>query len=147
MIIRPAADTDCLRLSEIDAGGNPSPWSVQQFQTALHNKHDAVYLVEQNGETAAFIVWQTVCGESELHLLATAPEYRRQGLAASLLAFWLQHAARNACGRLFLEVRESNEAARRLYLRFGFNEYGRRRAYYPLAGSLREDAVLMEKIC
>lgn len=147
MIIRPAADTDCLRLAEIDAAGNPSPWSAGQFQTALHAKHDKVYLAEQNGQTAAFIVWQTVCGESELHLIATAPAYRRQGLAAALLSFWLQQAEQNAVGRLLLEVRESNQAARSLYRRFGFSECGRRKAYYPLADGLREDAVFMEKIC
>lgn len=146
-MIRAALAADCPRLAEIDAAGNLSPWSEQQFQTALSAKHDEVCLIEQNGTAAAFIVWQSVCGESELHLIATAPEYRRQGLAAALLEHWLEHCTKNACSRLFLEVRAGNEAAQQLYRRFGFTECGRRKNYYPLADGLREDAVLMEKIC
>ena len=42
----------------------------------------------------------------------------------------------------FLEVRASNQSAYRLYERYGFNEVGRRRDYYPLAGG-REDALVM----
>ena len=42
----------------------------------------------------------------------------------------------------FLEVRASNQSAYRLYERFGFNEVGRRRDYYPAVGG-REDALVM----
>jgi ribosomal-protein-alanine N-acetyltransferase len=42
----------------------------------------------------------------------------------------------------FLEVRDSNTAAFRFYERYGFNEIGRRRDYYPAVGG-REDAVVM----
>ncbi|MCG9958445.1 ribosomal-protein-alanine N-acetyltransferase, partial [Pseudomonas aeruginosa] len=42
----------------------------------------------------------------------------------------------------FLEVRASNQAAYRLYERYGFNEIGRRRDYYPAVGG-REDALVM----
>jgi len=42
----------------------------------------------------------------------------------------------------FLEVRASNQSAYRLYERYGFNEIGRRRDYYPVAGG-REDALVM----
>ena len=42
----------------------------------------------------------------------------------------------------FLEVRASNQTAARLYERYGFNEIGRRRNYYPAVGG-REDALVM----
>jgi ribosomal-protein-alanine N-acetyltransferase len=44
---------------------------------------------------------------------------------------------------LWLEVRQGNEAAQRLYERQGFRALGRRKAYYPAAGGTREDAILM----
>jgi len=46
---------------------------------------------------------------------------------------------------VWLEVRESNERARALYLREGFAEAGRRRDYYPAPQGRREDALLMTR--
>jgi ribosomal-protein-alanine N-acetyltransferase len=45
---------------------------------------------------------------------------------------------------VFLEVRPSNAAARRLYADNGFNEVGLRRNYYP-ASKGREDALIMAR--
>jgi ribosomal protein S18 acetylase RimI-like enzyme len=45
---------------------------------------------------------------------------------------------------MFLEVRVSNERARRFYERNGFAEIGRRRGYYPAAAG-REDAIVMAR--
>lgn len=75
--------------------------------------------------------------EAEIVDLNVAPDRRRQGVASALLRAFL--AGRQ--GRVFLEVRPSNQAARRLYQGFGFRETGRRQAYYQ---SPPEDAILME---
>jgi ribosomal-protein-alanine N-acetyltransferase len=75
--------------------------------------------------------------EAEIVDLSVEPDRRRQGVGSALLRAFL--AGRQ--GRVFLEVRPSNQAARRLYARFGFRETGRRRAYYQ---SPPEDAILME---
>ena len=90
---------------------------------------------------------QTPFDESELHLIATEPALRRQGLATQLLNEWFQTAAAENLQRLFLEVREGNLNAQALYRKHGFAECGRRRDYYPLPEGGREDAVWMEKIC
>jgi ribosomal-protein-alanine N-acetyltransferase len=45
---------------------------------------------------------------------------------------------------ILLEVRVSNEAAIRLYQRYGFSEIGRRKHYYPVAPGVREDAIVMQ---
>ena len=87
MNIRPALAADCPALAALDAACNPSPWSAKQFQTALTARFCTVLLAEYETEhaPAAFIVWQTVAGESELHLVATAPAARRRGFADTLL--------------------------------------------------------------
>ena len=54
----------------------------------------------------------------------------------------MQRARQLGAGECFLEVRASNQSAYRLYERYGFNEVGRRRDYYPAAGG-REDALVM----
>lgn len=148
MKIRTAALEDCPALAALDARCNPSPWSAAQFQTALHSPHDYVVVLEGAGQTlAGFAVWQTLFDESELHLIATEPALRRQGLATQLLNEWFQTAAAENVQRLFLEVREGNLNAQALYRKHGFAQCGRRRDYYPLPEGGREDAVWMEKIC
>ncbi|MDX2179443.1 MAG: GNAT family N-acetyltransferase [Bryobacteraceae bacterium] len=74
----------------------------------------------------AILVYRQVAeGEFEILNLAVAPEARRRGLARALVADAL-----SLGGRWFLEVRESNAAARALYGSLGFREIGERRAYY-----------------
>ena len=85
-ILRPATAADCEILAAIDQAGNPSPWSATQFASALADKHTSVYLAESATEILGFIVWQQLFEEAELHLIATAPAARRQGIAAALMA-------------------------------------------------------------
>jgi ribosomal-protein-alanine N-acetyltransferase len=68
----------------------------------------------------------------ELHInnLAVVPAFRRAGVATALLERVLQEGAALGARRTTLEVRESNEAARLLYERFGFTVSGIRRGYY-----------------
>jgi ribosomal-protein-alanine acetyltransferase len=143
VIIRAATAADCADLAAADSRSNPSPWSENQFRSALDERFTTVLIAECGGKTAGFIVWQSVCGESELHLVATDPPYRRQGVAAQLLAQWFQTAFSEHAERLFLEVRAGNSAAQNLYRKFGFAECGRRKNYYPLPEGGYEDAVLM----
>ncbi|WP_274585612.1 ribosomal protein S18-alanine N-acetyltransferase [Neisseria leonii] len=145
MLIRAALPADCAALADLDAQCNPSPWHETQFAAALGNIHNQTILAESDGLLLGFAVWQTVCGESELHLIAVSPKHRRQGIAAGLMANWLAQTA--GAAKHFLEVRHSNEAAIALYRRFGFDECGRRKNYYPLPDGTREDAILMEQIC
>lgn len=147
-MIRSAVVADCAALSALDTLCNPSPWTAPQFQTALNSRFDTVKIYEHAGAAAGFAVWQTICGESELHLIAVAPNLRRNGIASQLMDAWFQTASEEEpVYRYFLEVRAANLAARSLYERHGFTECGRRKDYYPLPHGGREDAVLMEKKC
>lgn len=144
-MIRPATSADCAILAKIDALSNPSPWSAKQFESAIESRTETVLVSEADSCISGFIVWQSVCDESELHLIATAPEFRRQGIAAALLAQWFQTASAQHITRFFLEVRDSNQVAQTLYRKYGFAECGRRQDYYSLPDGRREDAVLMDK--
>ncbi|MDO4878807.1 MAG: ribosomal protein S18-alanine N-acetyltransferase [Neisseria sp.] len=148
MMIREAGEADLPLLSAIGGGDGSVPWSAGQFASALSSPPGRVCLLEGGaGRAAALIVWQTVLDESELHLIATAPAFRRQGCASRLLDYWFREAAQQGVGRLLLEVGVSNTAAQSLYRKHGFAANGRRRDYYPLPNGGREDALLMEKIC
>ena len=59
-----------------------------------------------------------------------SPSFRRKGLGKKLLEAAIQAARETECREIFLEVRPSNEPARRLYSQLGFLELYRRRGYY-----------------
>ena len=79
------------------------------------------------GTVAGFLVWRRLAeGEYEVLNLVVAPAFRRQGVARQLLGSVLPGAGRV----VFLEVRESNLAARNFYKSMGFKEVSIRREYY-----------------
>ncbi|HFC7448556.1 TPA: ribosomal protein S18-alanine N-acetyltransferase [Neisseria meningitidis] len=146
MNIRRASPSDCAALAALDAVCNPSAWTQRQFESALVSPSEQVFLAEKDGGIAAFIVWQNLPDESELHLIATTSEYRRRGVASALLRHWFSNLPEGT-QRLLLEVRAGNTAAQALYTAHGFSIAGRRKNYYRTADGKTEDAVLMEKIC
>jgi [ribosomal protein S18]-alanine N-acetyltransferase len=89
----------------------------------------------------AFILARIAADEAEILTLAVAPDRRRLGYGASLLAEALREAARLGARAMLLEVAEPNTAARALYAGFGFAEAGRRRRYYA-DGS---DALILQR--
>ena len=77
---------------------------------------------------------------ADLLTIATIPAARGRGLASRMLTELVGTAQRAGCPDVLLEVRQSNEAAQRLYARHGFVPIGRRRRYYQAPP---EDAVVM----
>jgi ribosomal-protein-alanine N-acetyltransferase len=84
-------------------------------------------------------VW-IIFDELHINTLAVHPRWRRQGVASQLLTHVLDDAVQKGAEKATLEVRRSNEAARRLYAALGFSEAGVRRNYYA---SPEEDALIL----
>lgn len=97
---------------------------------------------DAGGDVVGFLVARHLAGEWELENVIVAPAARRQGLGKQLLDALLLAARETAGGSVFLEVRESNAAARALYEKSGFEPIGRRRCYYT---DPAEDAVLYRR--
>jgi ribosomal-protein-alanine N-acetyltransferase len=95
----------------------------------------SLVVAEVEGGVVGFAVWRGV-GEGEWELLNVAvdPIARGRGVGRALVEAL-------PAGRIFLEVRESNAGARRLYERSGFAVVGRRRGYYQAPA---EDGIVME---
>jgi len=87
------------------------------------------------------LIARIAADEAEILTLAVVPERRQQGLGANLLAFAAREARLRGAKSLFLEVSTRNPAARGLYQRSGFQQVGRRRAYY----SDGSDALVLSK--
>ena len=77
---------------------------------------------------------------ADLLTIATGPAARGRGIASLMLTELVSTAREVSCPDVLLEVRQSNEAAQRLYARHGFVPIGRRRRYYQAPP---EDAVVM----
>jgi [ribosomal protein S18]-alanine N-acetyltransferase len=90
----------------------------------------------------AFLIAHHIAPEWELENMVVAPTARRQGLGKRLLDALLAAANATNSSSVFLEVRESNAAARALYEKAGFKPTGRRHAYYT---SPLEDALLYRR--
>lgn len=152
------ADLDAMMV--IETGSYPFPWSRGNFVDSLSSGYRARGLwaaplpVTGSGLARAAVgaepgplvayAW-AMEGVEELHLLnlTVHPEHRRSGHAKRLLDDLVVWAVPRALWWMWLEVRASNAAARRLYEAYGFEEAGLRRGYYPNVRSSREDAVLM----
>jgi [ribosomal protein S18]-alanine N-acetyltransferase len=89
-----------------------------------------------------FLVAHHLAPEWELENVVVAPAVRRHGLGKLLLEALLAAALENNSIAIFLEVRESNIAARTLYEISGFERTGRRKAYYT---DPPEDAILYRR--
>ena len=121
----------------------PFAWTHGNFVDSLVAGHVAHVLRAANGALAAYSV--AMKGVQEMHLLnlTVSPSWERRGHARALLDALVAQCRRERNEALWLEVRPSNQRAREVYARYGFTDVGLRRAYYPAAGSQREDACVM----
>ncbi|MGZ8253281.1 MAG: ribosomal protein S18-alanine N-acetyltransferase [Burkholderiaceae bacterium] len=120
----------------------PFPWTRGNFTDALQAGYSAWVLRNASGKVAAYSVMMIALDEAHLLNLSVASQAQRIGLGWRTLD-WMADVARGYGGRtMLLEVRPSNEAAIRLYERYGFERIGVRRGYYPAVGG-REDAIVL----
>lgn len=92
---------------------------------------------------AGFVVARHAAAEWELENIVVAEEFRGKGIGTRLVQQLLTQAQRANGDLVFLEVRESNTPARRFYEKLGFQETGRRKAYYS---NPTEDAILYRRM-
>ncbi|PWB78934.1 MAG: ribosomal-protein-alanine N-acetyltransferase [Candidatus Methylomirabilota bacterium] len=123
------------------------PWTEEMFVHELNSERIARSLVARADEGAGervvgFLCAWIVSGELHINNLAVHPGYRGRGVASRLLDEILVRAYANAVTVGYLEVRESNAAASKLYKAYGFRPIGRRRNYYEHP---REDAIVMRR--
>ncbi len=125
--IRPAQQSDLPQISAIQhTSPESSQWEAQDYLA-----FDCQVAVVPNGSSedhlAGFLVSRSVADkEREILNIAIHPDFRRLGIATELLRAELSRWP----GAHFLEVRESNTPARRLYESLGFQSIGERPAYY-----------------
>jgi len=135
---------DLAAVLPIEAACYPDPWSQQTFEDCLaaQAKGYRCYILLLNGAIVGYAVVTVVVDQAELLNFCLAPRIQGQGRAIVYLQNLLDTLVAQGAAQLFLEVRQSNVPARRLYASAGLSEVGVRKDYYP-AHPGREDAILM----
>lgn len=142
IILRP---DDAGRAAMLHMDSFDDPWSAASIRGLLLDPGILSLGIEIDGALAAFIMTQTVAGETDILTIATDPVRRRSGLATQLLESLLKRLGERGVGRVTLDVAEDNVAARALYKAHGFTEDGRRPRYYSAKRDIPVDAILMSR--
>jgi [ribosomal protein S18]-alanine N-acetyltransferase len=142
--IRPAVRSDVDAVLALERASFSDPWSRASFTSILGDPR-VYFVVAQaaSGAISGYLAAWFVPPDGEIATLAVDPGARRQGVGALLLDSAIDAGRLRGVGELFLEVRESNEAAQQLYRSRGFSLIGRRRGYYrnPV-----EDARVLRRV-
>ena len=141
--LAPMLVSDLDAVVDIERNAYAFPWTRGNFADSMAACH-ACQVLEWHGVTAGYAVLMNGAGEAHLLNLSVAASWQRRGLGSALLRYMMDGARTSGAGKVFLEVRVSNTAARGLYAKSDFREIGIRRGYYPSFNG-REDAVVLER--
>ena len=117
-------------------------WQQKDIFSYVTMASGICYSAISDGKVIAYVIGRMIAPEGEIYRIATAPEYRRRGIAYRLLDYAVKCEKGRGLECLFLEVRSKNVAARNLYRSYGFKEVGERKNYYS---NPTDDAVVMLK--
>ena len=130
-------------LGDLHARAFDKAWSAPEIAKLLENT--AVFaLIARGAEAQGFVMAWAAAGDAELLTVAVVPEARRKGVGASLVTSAGVAALVRGAASMHLEVAEDNAAARALYAKLGYEEAGRRHAYYAGEGG-SVDAIVMRR--
>jgi ribosomal-protein-alanine N-acetyltransferase len=140
--VRPATPADLPVLQALErAAPTAAHWNEADYQQLF--AAERVTIVIEEDHVQGFIVARNLGPEWEIENIVIASTTQRRGLGTRLVQELLEHAQSQGVQAVFLEVRESNRAARALYSKSGFVESGRRRCYYR---NPDEDALVYKKL-
>jgi [ribosomal protein S18]-alanine N-acetyltransferase len=140
LLVRPAIAADITAMMRLEKHAvTAAHWSLQQYEQVFANREPRrqALVIERDG-IEGFLVARVLDKEWEIENMAVSGPARRHGLGTRLLGEFLDRARVAGAEMVFLEVRESNHAARALYEKWAFVQSGRRKGYYR---GPEEDAI------
>ena len=136
------SEPDLVRVVAVEQTAYSHPWTMGNFKDAL-KAGNAAFKLEAGEHLLGYMVAMQVIDEVHLLNITVAPSFQRQGWAHALLQYLKLWSLQQGAQCLWLEVRQSNERALKLYQAFGFAQVGLRKDYYPASRTSREAAVVM----
>ena len=130
MILRALQRSDIPSLLHIEKDCFPDPWQENSWQTAFARADFFGFVVVDENGCVGFACATALFEESELLKIAVLPAMRGKGYGNELLTALLNEAKNRGAEKMFLEVREGNLPARKLYEKTGFIQTRVRKKYY-----------------
>lgn len=140
LIVDDMQAADLPAVIQIEHTSFTAPWSEISFFNELKKPRSIVKVARLDGKVVGYICGGWIIDEGHILDVAVHPQYRELGIASVLTGEVIGLLREEGCRSVFLEVRASNEPAKKMYCKYGFTELGTRKAYYT---SPVEDAVIM----
>jgi ribosomal-protein-alanine N-acetyltransferase len=140
--IRNASLGDLAAILAIERACFADAWREETIEKSLQAEHTITLVAMSDTHTIGYASAWVIGDEGEISRLAVFENERARGIGSALLGELLRQCHALGAERMYLEVRDGNIAARRLYLAGGFFESGRRKRYYADG----EDAVIMCRV-
>ena len=141
---RPLSATAAANCARLHRTAFANSWSSADFEVLLTTSTVIADGVGDPGALRGFVLSRRAADEAEILTIAVDLSLRGKGIATALLGAHISRLARAGVATLFLEVDESNLAARALYRRYGFHQVGKRPAYYAKADGSRANALILK---
>lgn len=113
-------------------------WEEEMFIEEIEKQY--AYVLEIKNKIIGYICGWKLLDEFNITNIAVASDFQRKGFGKALVQFLMSKLLDEKCFKFFLEVRESNQAAKKLYEKLGFVVIGSRKNYYH---SPEEDAMVL----
>lgn len=141
-IFRNMTEQDVVQIAELEKKVFSDAWTSTGIYETFCQNQAFVGVAECVGEVVGYCIIYYVMDEGEIARIAVDEKVRRQGVGRGLLDYVCKCCKMKNINRLLLDVRESNESARRFYEQYGFSMDGVRKNFYDQP---KENAVLMSK--
>jgi ribosomal-protein-alanine N-acetyltransferase len=146
VVVRPMTDEDLPSVHRLEEALFPEDaWSEEMLRGELADQprtRHYVVAAEPDGEIVGYAGLAAAGGQADVQTIGVRADRRKDGIGAALLTELLNEAVRRNSEAVFLEVRADNDAAHRLYERFGFVRVGFRKRYYQPSNV---DAIVMSR--
>ncbi|WP_067799288.1 ribosomal protein S18-alanine N-acetyltransferase [Actinomadura formosensis] len=146
VVLRPMTGADLPAVHRLERLLFPEDaWSEEMLRGELADQpRTRHYVVAEGpgGEIVGYAGLAAAGGQADVQTIGVRADHRKNGIGAALLTELLDEAVRRGSEAVFLEVRADNDAARRLYERFGFARVGLRKRYYQPSNV---DAIVMSR--
>ncbi|MCI0329702.1 MAG: ribosomal protein S18-alanine N-acetyltransferase [candidate division Zixibacteria bacterium] len=146
IIIERMRPEDLDQILQLEKTSFTDPWPRKGFEIQLRDGSSIMLAARLEaaaalgGEIVGYLCAYHLLEELQLASVAVREEFRRRGVAQKLIEEMIRQGRRQGAREVWLDVRESNNAARRLYEKLGFQEVYRRKNYYRRP---KEDALVM----
>lgn len=116
-------------------------WNESMLNSAFNAGNFYGFIAEDDNKPIGFLTFSVNLDTADLQDIFVAENSRKKGVGFLLVSEFIEYAKANDIKKLFLEVRESNAPAIKLYEKAGFTQISIRKKYY----SDGEDALIFVK--